>query len=1448
MSFKYIFHLSDLHIRNGDIIQSRYDEYKFVFDNTIISINNQINKLKLNNNEYLIVITGDIFHNKTNIGNYGLLLYRTFIENLTKIGKVIVIQGNHDINQSVINHPSLVYSSSFHIDNLIILENTTSLILTNINNNIGFSYVSVNDTLDSFKNTGRIQELPEFPKINGNVTYKIGLFHGTFAKVKLYNGDEVKDDIIPYPLEWIKDFDFMLLGDIHKRQTFIYKNTYCGYSGSLIQQNFGEDILEHGYLLWDLNNKKIDEINVYNNIGYINIKENDNEDILIRINGKYETKLEDFITNNLKLFPKHLEIKTFSKINFHNLNTLLKSFNIYFIIISKIDNNPISTILNTNENIMTDIEINTFNNNDYILSYFKKMLTPDKYKLLSSIITDKYKLLFDTSNYPDDLINECIKKNKDILDEITQCDKYNELTKNSSSFIIKYLEWEGLICYQDKNWINFNNLDSKTFLVKGENGHGKSAIYDILLLAIWGKNIKTKSLSGGFINHKKNKGYTNVDIQIDNTVYRISRSFERKKLTDTLNNYDSVLYKFVDDNVLEVYKEDTSCNNEVIKLVGDYNNFLFSSMITQNIYNDILKVDNDVLLKLIDKYSNVEYIYNLNNLFKVASNKYKDFKRTIENKKQVYEKLLSTNKIDDINDDDLLKTNEKLSSLIKEKDDLLIKFNSIPFDIKNPKILLLLDTDYQQLINDLKYRIISDDEYHIIFDKYNELKYLLKDINDDELIKLKNLYTDDLELKLKNTIIINKPCDISLLINEESFLKSYLIDYKETSTDIDLKHLEKLINELIQKRSIYYQQQNDLIHIKPERIDHCFISKDKCIDDILIYYTSIDYLFHFIKTNQKCPLQLSNSKSNIITFDEYNININKLNELIKLKELNNKKLSKLEDDFKLCFKKQQDIHIVNKPLIPITYKKTNTIKRTMNTININNVLQQIEQAEKQLIEYNHLIDKRTVLENELSTFNQELLLLNTNEEYKYNPLCEFCCRRSWVSRINELIILINKYQQDIKTINDKIIQNNYLSILKELNEYKKLKDKYYLLNDWYEYYKYNDLKEKISNQLNAIIIIKEQIINILTTTDNEINKINISNNDFNIKSYQLYDSFINIDKYDKWNDWNIKYNQLLISINDISNEIIKQEYQYNYYLNIKPRIIKYFQLKDLYNQWEYINNIQLIIRAFQFYNYKNLLDTYQKYKDYNNNHLSKLLIKDKIIFNDKIQDIDKQIKTLNDSHIKYTTIYLYNKHNKDTYIRLSNIYDDIDIIIDTLDTIITNFLAFKIELYDKFILNHLTHRTNLIIKSLCHKNTKPFKLDYYLSVSKDKIHINWLISIDSNIEKKLISISNASGFQQFAISLALRLSLFSNKNEILCNQLFIDEGFVNFDKHNLSIVPSFLKSLLSYFNTIIIVSHIDLIQDNIDEIATIIYNPFTSVSHMNYQEQIKTISKKIKKK
>ena len=187
-----------------------------------------------------------------------------------------------------------------------------------------------------------------------------------------------------------------------------------------------------------------------------------------------------------------------------------------------------------------------------------------------------------------------------------------------------------------------------------------------------------------------------------------------------------------------------------------------------------------------------------------------------------------------------------------------------------------------------------------------------------------------------------------------------------------------------------------------------------------------------------------------------------------------------------------------------------------------------------------------------------------------------------------------------------------------------------------------------------------------------------------------------------------------------------------------------------------------------------------------------------------------------------------------------------------LDTIIINFQAFRIQLYQKHILNNLVANTNNIIKKLCHSDTKPFKLHYLLNISKDIIHINWLINDQSlssihDSDTKIISITQASGFQHFTISLALRMCLFLNKNNLYCNQLFIDEGFVSFDKFNLSIVPDFLKNLLTYFNSIILVSHIDLIQDNIDDYVSIHFNKNTNSSSISYEPFKYVIKTKIKK-
>ena len=226
---------------------------------------------------------------------------------------------------------------------------------------------------------------------------------------------------------------------------------------------------------------------------------------------------------------------------------------------------------------------------------------------------------------------------------------------------------------------------------------------------------------------------------------------------------------------------------------------------------------------------------------------------------------------------------------------------------------------------------------------------------------------------------------------------------------------------------------------------------------------------------------------------------------------------------------------------------------------------------------------------------------------------------------------------------------------------------------------------------------------------------------------------------------------------------------------------------------------------------------------------------------DNIFESEKRLRDLGDLLAEKQTIFNYNMENLGTFNKLQLISKNIENTLSLLETIIVNFQDFRINLYDKVILNKLLANTNKMLKNISHADTKPFELDYIINVSRDIIHINWLINNTNinNKDKQIISIHQASGYQRFVISLALRLCLFGNKTT--CKQLYIDEGFVSFDKYNLTIVPNFLKSLLSYFDNIIIVSHIDLIQDTIDDtecIAEIKYDVNTSCSGINYNKQV----------
>lgn len=224
---KKIFHLSDIHIR----ILERHEEYSQVFQ----KLYQQIDLVKENK---LMVICGDIFHQKDRFASETMIVFNELITNLVSRIDVVMILGNHDCFINNKNRLDTIsgFTHLSKINNLYILKNSGYYQY----NNILFGVSSIVDELFML-NPESLSEC-----------VKIGLYHG-------YVSD--KDALAIQP-DVFNNYDITMLGDTHK-QLFLNKQKTIAYSGSLIQQNFKEEV-SHGFLLWDIPTLSADFIELKN--------------------------------------------------------------------------------------------------------------------------------------------------------------------------------------------------------------------------------------------------------------------------------------------------------------------------------------------------------------------------------------------------------------------------------------------------------------------------------------------------------------------------------------------------------------------------------------------------------------------------------------------------------------------------------------------------------------------------------------------------------------------------------------------------------------------------------------------------------------------------------------------------------------------------------------------------------------------------------------------------------------------------------------------------------------------------------------------------------------------------------------------------------------------------------------------------------------------------------
>lgn len=262
---KYIICCADIHIRNF----KRLNEYKVQLKKFIDDCNAFVNEKGKEN--VRIVIAGDLLHNKLDISGEGYAVASQFLKALDKICTTYVIGGNHDMNMSNLSRldPLSVifdmcnFEQTYFVDKELDYESGCL-----VDENITWCLYS---SFDSFAKPN-IDEA----KIKNPNNLCIGLFHGEIKSAKTDAGYISENGINS---NHFSGLDFCICGHIHKRQKINENGTTLLYVGSLIQQDHGENINNHGYVILDTEMLEYTEYNIQNDNAFYTFSINSIDDI-----------------------------------------------------------------------------------------------------------------------------------------------------------------------------------------------------------------------------------------------------------------------------------------------------------------------------------------------------------------------------------------------------------------------------------------------------------------------------------------------------------------------------------------------------------------------------------------------------------------------------------------------------------------------------------------------------------------------------------------------------------------------------------------------------------------------------------------------------------------------------------------------------------------------------------------------------------------------------------------------------------------------------------------------------------------------------------------------------------------------------------------------------------------------------------------------------------------
>jgi len=565
-----VLHIADVHIRN----YNRHKEYRQVFR----KLYKAAKKLPTNS---LIYVAGDIVHTKTDISPELVQMVSEFLNNLAKIRPTVIIAGNHDAN---LNNSSRLDAltpivENLNNDNLYYLKDSGIYTFADID----FIVYSILENSDSWPNTK-----------DSKSKNKIGLFHGAVNNSKTDAGYTVRDENLP--LKTFNGCHMTMLGDIHKFQHLNTAETVT-YAGSLIQQNFGESFENHGYVVWDIKERKAEFFNIVNDYGY------------------YTIRMKDGILPNISNIPKYPRLRFITE---NTTQAQVKESLIEIRKISKIQDYV----------VIRGDRVSSISNNSRSSTELTKDIRDSEYQ--SKLIIEHLERNFSAVD------KETFSRIRNINRELNKLLPDIEIGRNIK-WKPKKFEFSNMFSYGENNVIDFENVKGAIGIF-APNHAGKSAILDALSFCVFDKCSRTK-MAAAVINNKKNNFTCKLNFEIDGVDYFIERKAKRKK--DGGARVDVNFWMIGEDgNPISLNGEQRVYTNRNIRgFLGTYEDFSLTALSVQN--NNTGFIDKtqtekkDLLVQFLD-------ITVFEELYQLANEEIKDVQVLLKdfNKTDFSEKLL----------------------------------------------------------------------------------------------------------------------------------------------------------------------------------------------------------------------------------------------------------------------------------------------------------------------------------------------------------------------------------------------------------------------------------------------------------------------------------------------------------------------------------------------------------------------------------------------------------------------------------------------------------------------------------------------------------------------------------------------------------------------------------------------------------------------------------------